>query len=69
MNRFCVHSKHNGLLKSEWRAVYRENLIRVQAGVPLRTHYGVDKSTDIPVGIGPRLLTPLNKPINYIEPR
>ena len=58
-------SKHNGLFKFEWRAVYRENLIRSQAGIPLRTHYGVDLSNGFPVGIGPRLLTPSNLPINY----
>ena len=58
-------STHNGLLKSEWRAVYRENLIRSQAGIPLRTHYGYDISTGVPCPIGPRLLNPLNLPINY----
>ena len=54
-------SKHDGLLKSEWRAVYRENLIRSQAGIPLRTHYGIDKGS----GSGPRLLDSNNSPINY----
>jgi hypothetical protein len=57
--------EYNGLLKSEWRAVYRENIIRSQAGIPLRTHYGINMSTGIPVGLGPRLLTPANLPINY----
>lgn len=36
---------YNGLLKSEWRAIYRENLIKGQAGVPLRTYYGYDITT------------------------
>ncbi len=58
-------SSYRGLLKSEWRAVYRENLIRGQAGIPLRTHYGINMSTGVPVGIGPRLLSPLNRPLNY----
>jgi hypothetical protein len=58
-------STSNGLLKSEWRAVYRENLIRGQAGIPLRTHYGYDMTTGVPRPIGPRLLTPANLPINY----
>ncbi|MDD2244666.1 MAG: hypothetical protein PHR13_08675 [Dysgonamonadaceae bacterium] len=58
-------STHNGLLKSEWRAVYRENLIRGQAGIPLRTHYGYDITTSVPRPIGPILLTPLNLSINY----
>jgi hypothetical protein len=55
--------QHNGLLKSEWRAVYRENLIRGQAKIPLRTHY--DMSTGQPQPIGPRLLDAKNLPINY----
>ena len=59
------HYEYNGLLKSEWRAIYRENLIRRQAGVPLRAYYGIDVSTGVPVGLGPRVLTPSNIPINY----
>ena len=58
-------SAYNGLLKSEWRAVYRENIIRGQAGIPLRTHYGINLSTGVPVGISPRLLSPMNRPLNY----
>ena len=58
-------STYNGLLKSEWRAVYRENIIRGQAGIPLRTHYGINLSTGVPVGIGPRLLSLMNRPLNY----
>ena len=50
--------EYNGLLKSEWRAVYRENLIRKQAGYSQREYYSNN-------GDGPRLLTPDNKPINY----
>ncbi len=57
--------EYNGLLKSEWRAVYRENLIRGQAGIPLRTHYGYNITIGVPRPIGPRLLTPTNLPINY----
>jgi len=52
-------------LKSEWRAVYRENLIRGQAGIPSRAHYGYDIKTGVPPTIGQRLLPPLNLPINY----
>ena len=59
------HYEHNGLLKSEWRAVYRENLIRAQVGIPLREYYGIDMSSGRAIGIGPRLLTPSNQPINY----
>lgn len=59
------YSTHQGLLKSEWRAVYRENLIREQSGIPLRTHYGYDITTGVPHPIGPRLLNSSNRPINY----
>jgi hypothetical protein len=67
-------SNFNGLKKSEWRAVYRENIIRGQLGLPLRTHYGHDVSTGTPVGIGPSLIhsfstsffsLPINMPLNY----
>ena len=59
------YSTYNGLLKSEWRAVYRENMIRKQAGIPLRTHYSYDITTGVPCPTGPRLLTATNLPINY----
>lgn len=55
-------STYNGLLKSEWRAVYRENLIRGQAGISLRTHYGIDMTTGTPIGTGPSLVTPIRLP-------
>ena len=58
-------STYNGLLKSEWRAVYRENIIRSQAKLPLRTHYGYDITSGTPQPTGPRLLDSSNKPINY----
>jgi RHS repeat-associated protein len=57
--------EYNGLLKSEWRAVYRENLIRSQVGIPLRTNYGYDLTTGSPAPTGPRLLDSSNQPINY----
>jgi RHS repeat-associated protein len=57
--------QYNGLLKSEWRAVYRENLIRGQAKLALRTYYGYDMTTGTPQPTGPRLLDSKNLPINY----
>jgi RHS repeat-associated protein len=56
---------HNGLSKAEWTAVYRENIIRGQADIPLRTHYGVSYSTGVAAPLGPRLLDTSNRPINY----
>ena len=53
------------IINGEWRAVYYENIIRSQLGIPLRTHYGYDISTSIIQGIGPLLLLPTNQPINY----
>lgn len=46
---------HDGLAVAEWDAVYRENLIRGQVGVPARSYYAIDISTGIPVGVGPNL--------------
>ena len=43
---------HLGVKRSEWQAVYRENILRIQMGLPLRTNY---KSEDI----GARLRRPL----------
>ncbi|MDR2038465.1 MAG: type III secretion system effector protein [Bacteroidales bacterium] len=56
---------HNGVAKREWRAVYRENIVRDQMGIPLRTHYGVDQSSSPSLPIGTRLLDANNLPINY----
>jgi hypothetical protein len=65
-NKGTVYNyQYNGLLKSEWRAVYRENLIRGQAKLPLRTYYGYDITTGTPQPTGPRLLDSKNLPINY----
>jgi len=57
------YSSYNGLLKSEWRAVYRENLIRGQAGIPLRTNYGINMTTGVPIGTGPSLIMPIRLPL------
>lgn len=54
-----------GLSKSEWRAVYFENIIRGQAGVPLRTNYGVNDDNATYTGNGPSMLNSSGQPINY----
>ena len=57
---------HLGLEKSEWRAVYYENILRGQAGVPLRTNYGLQQMQNGGYQpTGPRLLDINNNPINY----
>jgi len=55
----------NGIAKSEWQTVYRENILRRQLGLPLRTHYSwnVDISGNFIEGSGNRLLTSANLPI------
>ena len=58
-------ASYNGLKKAEWRAVYRENIIRSQAQLPLRAYYGYDISSGKPHPIGPRLLSPQNTPLIY----
>ena len=61
------NAEHNGLLKSEWRAVYYENTVRGQANIPLRTNYGIQEtSPGIYAPLPPRLLDATNHPINYI---
>ena len=49
------YSMKDGIYMAEWNAVYRENLIRGQANIPLRSNYGLDISTGKPVGTGPNL--------------
>ena len=62
-------AKHNGLLKCEWRAVYKENLIRSQVKsphpLPLRMYYGYElHDGEWKRGIPPMLIKD-NNPINY----
>lgn len=54
----------------EWSAVYGENRVRSQLGVPLRTHYITtkDPSGNVMGGTGPRMITPINSPILPIYP-
>jgi hypothetical protein len=59
-------AEFNGLKKAEWRAVYYENIMRSQLGLPLRTHYGIrETSPGVYSSDGPRLLDGSNQPINY----
>ncbi len=58
--------QYQGLAKAEWRAVYSENLMRMQLGMSLRTHYGLKETQPgVYQGNGPRLLDIGNKPINF----
>lgn len=54
-----------GIKRGEWQAVFRENTLRSQMGVPLRTHYvkSVDQSGNVLGGAGPRMITNSNTPI------
>ena len=54
-----------GVKRSEWQATYRENVLRSQLGMPLRTHYInlLDTNGRYIGGYGPYLLTPLNTPL------
>ena len=54
-----------GVPKSEWRAIYRENIFRQQLQMRLRTHYNDKIVNGINVGIGPTLIDNMNNPINY----
>jgi len=61
-----------GIERSEWQAVYRENVLRSQLGSPLRTHYikTVDANENFLGGSGIRMLTPANQAIlpNWYTP-
>jgi RHS repeat-associated protein len=61
-NRPHLHEK---VERSEWNAVYRENRVRQGLNLPLRTHYiKQTNSRGMPLkGVGPRMLTPANKPL------
>ncbi len=67
-NRGLLDSRshlHIKVLRSEWQAVYRENILRQQMGLPLRTHY-IDKRDQYGNSIGPAgpyMLTPSGDPI------
>lgn len=58
--------------RSEWQAVYRENMLRSQLGNTLRTYYKkiVDGNGTFIGGSGTRMLTPSNQPIlpNWYKP-
>ena len=54
-----------GVKRDEWQAVYRENMVRSQSGLPLRTHYQIlkDPSGNLLGGTGPRMITPATTPL------
>lgn len=56
---------HSNIDRSEWQAVYRENIMRSQLKIPLRTYYIIQQDTSGTIlhGIGPYMVTPDNKPI------
>ncbi len=62
---------YSGVEREEWGAVYQENLVRSQLGMPLRTHYikSVDSSTgSVLGGYGSRMITPINTPYLPLYP-
>ena len=65
LNGNTYQAQHLGLNKSEWRAVYYENIMRGQAGIPLRINYGLQDNEGSYTGVGPTMLTSTGQPINY----
>ena len=57
--------RHQGIPRNDWGAVYNENMLRGQLGLPLRTHYQKSVTSDgvVQGGTGTRMLTPFNMPI------
>lgn len=65
-NRGLLDSRlHRGLARSEWQTVFRENLLRSQLNLPLRTHYGwnVDVEGNFVGGTGRSMVSINNLPI------
>ena len=65
-NRGLLNNRiEQGVARTEWQAVHKENIIRGQLGLPLRTHYETIKNTkgECIGGTGPRMLTDDNKPL------
>lgn len=58
-------AQYLGLNKSEWRATYFENIMRMQAGVPLRANYGLSDDGGKYTGNGPPTLNQFGYPITY----
>ena len=56
------NTKYNGIKKSEWQAVYNENVLRNEMGIPLRTYYQKEKTVDGFMPYGPRMVKH-NRPI------
>ena len=56
--------------RSEWSAVYGENRVRSQLGVPSRTYYITtkDPSGNVMGGTGPKMIKPMNSAILPIYP-
>jgi RHS repeat-associated protein len=59
-----VMDSYDNLIKGEWRAVYRENMIRSELKIPLRTHYykGEDPIYGKIIGVSPATLDRNHKP-------
>ena len=65
-NRGLLDSRiHRGLARSEWQTVFRENILRVQLNLPMRTHYGwnVDVEGNFIGGAGRSMTSIENFPI------
>ena len=65
-NRGLLDSRlHRGLARSEWQTVFRENLLRSQLNLPLRTHYGwnVDVEGNFVGGTGRSMVSINNLPV------
>ena len=55
--------KYIGLGRDEWQAVYKENIVRQQMGLPLREYYISQDNAGVITPLPPRLLDANNNPI------
>jgi hypothetical protein len=67
LTRATYYANDAALKKSEWRAVYFENVLRGQLGLHLRTHYGVKETSPGSFAPdGPKLIDNSGNPVNYL---
>jgi len=55
--------QEQGLDRDEWQAVYKENQVRSQLGLPLREYYKTQDNAGVLSPLAPRMLDATNQPI------
>ena len=61
----CYTPYYHGIYKSEWNAVYHENIIRMQLGIPLRHYYYQQENENGFFNNSGYKMTKQNQPMDY----